>query len=301
MDKLYYPSFSIVIPSFNQGQYIARAIQSVLDQDYPYVQLIVVDGLSSDNSIDVIQSFSSHIDVLIVEQDNGQADALIKGFRHADSDIMGWLCSDDQLAKGAFYAIAQRFSSHRPQWWTGSAIRINECNTNKPSQSYSHCKSFKATYQNLVYGGQIINQVSTFWTRELWFQSGAKLANLDYAFDFELWCRFARIVKANPISEVLGFITAHDSSKTSSESGWIQYLNERNFIRSALVSEVPFPASLLLVQFFSRLSLVLNGDYKALLGNRALNLPRSYKNMFLSIDYLYSNIEDSRQCKRIQA
>ncbi len=104
-----FPRITIVTPSYNQGQYIEETILSVINQDYPNLEYIIIDGGSSDNTVEIIKKYSDRITYWISEKDNGQAHAINKGFRKATGDILNWLNSDDQLQPGALKIIAQRF------------------------------------------------------------------------------------------------------------------------------------------------------------------------------------------------
>src|SRR5688572_17262033 len=104
------PKISVVMPSFNQAGYLEEAIKSVLDQPYENVELIIVDGLSTDGSVEIINSYKNRSNVkAIVEKDNGQADALRKGFSLCSGDIYAWLNSDDVYAEDAFRLVVEVF------------------------------------------------------------------------------------------------------------------------------------------------------------------------------------------------
>jgi glycosyltransferase involved in cell wall biosynthesis len=100
------PRISVVMPSYNQAQYIERSILSVLNQNYPNLDFIVIDGGSTDGTVEVIQKYSKHLSYWISEPDNGQSDALNKGFARATGSIFGWLNSDDLYTPGAFESVA---------------------------------------------------------------------------------------------------------------------------------------------------------------------------------------------------
>ena len=97
-----FPKISIVMPSYNQVQFIERSILSVLNQDYPNIELIIIDGGSNDGTVEVIKKYEKHITFWVSEKDKGQSDALNKGFKHCTGEIYGWLNSDDLYLPNAF-------------------------------------------------------------------------------------------------------------------------------------------------------------------------------------------------------
>lgn len=107
------PKISIVTPSFNQGKYLERTIRSVIEQGYPNLEYIIIDGGSTDNSIEVIKKYESKIDYWVSEKDNGQTDALIKGLSRCSGRILGWLNSDDELCSGALNEVSRQFLSSK--------------------------------------------------------------------------------------------------------------------------------------------------------------------------------------------
>src|SRR5690242_10507015 len=111
MSDVNLPKFSVVIPSYNQGQFLEETILSVINQGYPNLELFVVDGGSKDNSVDVIKKYESHITWWVSEKDKGQSDAINKGFSRVTGDIATWLCSDDLFTEGALKRVAELFST----------------------------------------------------------------------------------------------------------------------------------------------------------------------------------------------
>jgi glycosyltransferase involved in cell wall biosynthesis len=106
------PKISIIIPSYNQGTYLRQTLLSIINQDYTNYEILVVDGGSTDNTLDVIEEFSDHIHYWVSEKDRGQAHALNKGYAIATGEIIGWQNSDDLYEPGAFLAAAQGFSKN---------------------------------------------------------------------------------------------------------------------------------------------------------------------------------------------
>lgn len=107
-----YPAISLVTCSFQQGKYLEQTLRSVLDQGYPGLEYIVIDGGSTDRSIDIIREYEPALSYWVSEPDRGQTDALVKGFRRATGEILGWLCSDDLLLPGALHAVGEFFARH---------------------------------------------------------------------------------------------------------------------------------------------------------------------------------------------
>src|SRR5437016_7897009 len=108
-----YPKISVVTPSYNQGSYLEKTILSVLNQEYPNIEYIVIDGGSTDNSLDIIKKYEKHLKYWVSEPDRGQSNAINKGFSHATGDLLTWLSSDDYYMPGALWALATMAMAHR--------------------------------------------------------------------------------------------------------------------------------------------------------------------------------------------
>jgi glycosyltransferase involved in cell wall biosynthesis len=177
---------SIIIPNFNSGDQLDRAIRSLLAQDYADLELILVDAGSTDQSRQTIEQFKPHFQKLILEKDRGQADGLNKGFRLATGDIFGWLCADDELLPGALHHVADLFAANpNVGVITGDCQRVFSDGATyvvpadpKPWQ--------KIGIQN------VIEQPSTFWRASLHHQAGELNLRYHLAFDWDLWNRFKR-------------------------------------------------------------------------------------------------------------
>src|SRR5919199_239465 len=120
------PSISVITPSYNQAQFIRQTVESVLTQNYPRLEYIVIDGLSTDNTLDVLKPYQTKLR-LISERDNGQTDAINKGLRMATGDIVCWLNSDDFFLPNTLEIVGDFFLAHpNKTWLTGDCLIINE-------------------------------------------------------------------------------------------------------------------------------------------------------------------------------
>ena len=187
-----YPKISIVTPNFNGGEYLEETILSVLSQNYPNLEYIVIDGGSTDNSIDIIKKYESQLAYWISEPDNGLYEAIQKGFDKSSGEIMAWINSDDLYHPKAFFSVAEIFNLEGVNWLQGVPSTLDEMGrtigVNKVKQ-WSKLNYYLGSFH-------WIQQESVFWRRSLWEKSGAKLAlDMKYASDLELWIRFFRYEK----------------------------------------------------------------------------------------------------------
>ena len=178
------PRFSIVIPNYNSGEVLQRAICSILEQRYSNLQLIMADGGSTDVSRQIIEQYRDSFDVVISAKDDGQADGLNKGFRHADGDIYGWLCADDELLPGSLRHVAKQFAEHPDvDVLTGCCERIFDDGSKYVTPADTDA------WDNIIIQNTI-EQPSTFWKAKLHRQVG-ELDNSYYlSFDWVLWIWF---------------------------------------------------------------------------------------------------------------
>lgn len=209
-----FPKISIITPNYNLGDYLEATIDSVLNQNYPNLEYIIVDAESTDHSLDIIRRYRSHFDHVIVESDRGHADGIAKGFAKCTGSIMGWVNSDDVLLPGALDRLAKVFGSFsHVHWLQGKQSHIDENGVlvkSNDSRPMSRLRCLLGDYQ-------WIQQESTFWTRDLWVAAGSKLdLGIQLAVDFELWLRFFRFARLYNLNEPLGAFRTRAGQRSAS-------------------------------------------------------------------------------------
>ncbi|MEP7146789.1 MAG: glycosyltransferase family 2 protein [bacterium] len=188
-----WPKISIVTVSYNMRNYIEDTILSVISQQYPNLEYIVIDGGSTDGTVDIIKKYEAYITYWISEPDDGMYDAIQKGFNKSSGEIMAYINSDDKYHYNSLFSAATIFSSMEDvDWILGRASFYNDEGTIvdvKDLQKWSKFNYYLGNYQ-------WIQQESVFWRRRLWLKAGGKInTSLKYAGDYELWLRFFRFSK----------------------------------------------------------------------------------------------------------
>jgi glycosyltransferase involved in cell wall biosynthesis len=213
------PLVSIVTPSFNQARFLERTIQSVLAQDYPRIEYIVVDGGSTDGSREIIQKYQGEIAWWVSEQDKGQTDAINKGFNRARGDILAWINSDDTYHPGAVTA-AVKYLMENPE----VAMVYADCDfINENDRVIGKFNAAQTDLRRLRAGYVHIPQQTMFFRAQFWKELGPLDPSFYFAMDYDLWTRLAAHAPLKYLSgKTWANFRIHTTSKTNvaDERGW---------------------------------------------------------------------------------
>jgi GT2 family glycosyltransferase len=229
------PRISIVTVSYNQAPYLEACISSVLNQGYPNLEYVIIDGGSTDGSVEIIERYRDAFAHVTTEPDKGQSDALNKGFARTTGEVLNWLCSDDMLAPGALRHVGEAYARHRSDLVAGGCKRLHE---SPGAVDYLHHSAlplgrtvrldpfdilqFMRSWQR----GNYFFQPEVFFSRRIWEASGAYLKpHLYYAMDYDMWLRMALAgATARSIPQALGISRVHEAQKTRDDRIYLHQL-----------------------------------------------------------------------------
>ena len=190
------PKLTVITPSFNQGRFIERTIRSVLDQGYPNLEYVIVDGGSTDESIEVIRRYEDRLSWWVSEPDDGQSHAINKGLERTSGDVVAYLNSDDYFLPGAFERAVAGLERSERSWVAGGALDIEEGDPPTRLRVWrpkppSYCEGRIRGRQWWMLVPWHVPQPSCFWRRELFERFGGFRLDMHYAFDAEFMLRLA--------------------------------------------------------------------------------------------------------------
>jgi glycosyltransferase involved in cell wall biosynthesis len=240
------PKVSIVTPSYNQARFLEDTLRSVLQQDYANVEYIVVDGASTDGSVEIIEKYADRLDWWVSEPDRGQTDAINKGFARATGDILAWLNSDDTYKPGAISEAVAFLQAH-------TEVGMVYGDTNFVDAEGNVIGKFNAQQTNLKRlrrGGVYIPQQSAFWRAALWQRVGPLDPSFYFAMDYDLWVRLAQVTEIRYTPQLWANFRLHGDAKTIAADercwpemlrvhrrdggSWLSWIFVRYFVRKLL-------------------------------------------------------------------
>lgn len=211
-----WPRISIVTPSYNQGQFIEETIRSVLLQGYPDIEYIIIDGGSTDGSVDIIRKYEGSLSFWVSETDAGQSDAINKGLRRATGSIVNWLNSDDFLAPRALRKIAEAFGGEDET--LGAVAGIGHKIDANRNIFYSPLPELinRETLLRAIDGWNFM-QPACFFRKSAWDKCGPIRTDLHYCMDYAFWLKMSKEYEFKVLNEDIAYINAHPAAKSIAE------------------------------------------------------------------------------------
>lgn len=208
---LSWPKISIVTPSFNQSEFLERTILSVLNQNYPNLEYIIIDGCSNDGSVEIIKKYEKFLTYWVSEKDNGQTDAINKGFCKSSGEILAYLNSDDTYLPEAFFSVVEGFRKNPFADLIFGNVNYIDTNDNWKGE----CRFTKFNFTTLIYEGGNLNQPGAFWTKKIYDKVGGFNTKYLFCMDFDFFCRVAESGNLKHITKHIANFRYHKNSKSS--------------------------------------------------------------------------------------
>ena len=215
-----YPRISVVVCSYNQARFLERTILSVLNQNYPNTELIIIDGGSKDGSVELIEKYEQYIAYWVSEPDRGQPNAINKGFERASGEMIGWQNSDDLYLPGFFYNVAETLRAHpRLQLFIGNIYHIDEEDRIRWRSAFT-----PFSVDHLLYLDWNLSSQATFLKRQVMNEVGPLREDIHVGFDWDWFLRVGKVVKYPVLHKAYGgCYRIHPASKLktySADSRW---------------------------------------------------------------------------------
>ncbi len=219
-----WPKISIVTPNYNYGKFLEETIRSVLLQGYPNLEYIIIDGGSTDNSVEIIKKYEPWLAYWVSEPDKGQSNAINKGFSKATGDIYAWLNSDDKYLVYTLRTIAEWAQANPDSGaFAGGAQRINE----KDQVVFERYPTGLSFEEILNWNHHYLPQASCFFRSTIWIKCGPLDETLHFQMDYDLWLKIAKVSKFTKIPKILSRDLLHKEAKTVSHKFEIDRMIER--------------------------------------------------------------------------
>ena len=227
---------SIVTPSYNQAAYLEATIQSVLSQNYPNLEYIIIDGGSTDGSVEIIKKYHDRLAFWISEADKGQTDAINKGFSRATGEILAWLNSDDTYQPGAVAKAAAALEANRD-----ASMVYGDANfINAEGRVIGRFPAAQTDYRKLRQGYVHIPQQAAFFRAEYWRQVAPLDDNFFFAMDYDLWVRLSALAPLVYVPDTWANFRMHGDAKsiTADDRCWPEMLKVHRKLGGSLFSVI---------------------------------------------------------------
>jgi glycosyltransferase involved in cell wall biosynthesis len=219
-----YPKISIIVPSYMQGDFIERTLLSIINQDYPNTELIVIDGGSTDKTVSIIEQYEHCIAHWVSEADLGQTYAINKGIKLATGDWIAWQNSDDLFYPGAFHGLRNAINKY-PQV---ELVAANMMIIDDRETPLRDMRFVKPSFNAMLAEGMLLTNQSAFWKATLHEKIGFLDERLEYAFDYDWFLRVTKHANSVHVNQFWGALRVHRETKTS--HFWELYQNEKRLI-----------------------------------------------------------------------
>ena len=206
-----WPRISIVTPSYNQAEFLERTILSVLNQNYPNLEYIIIDGGSTDGSLEIIKKFEKYISYWVSESDNGQSEAIIKGFEKSTGEILAYINSDDTYNPEAFFNVVECFNENQE----ADIVFGNVIYVDVYDNLVGECRFTKFNFYTLIYEGSSLHQPGAFWKKNIYEKVNHINPKYRFCMDYDFFCRVAEIGSLKHVREYIANFRNHKNSKSS--------------------------------------------------------------------------------------
>jgi glycosyltransferase involved in cell wall biosynthesis len=253
------PKISVITPSYNQVNFIQFTIDSVLKQEYPNLEYMIIDGGSTDGTVEVLRQYSDRLR-WVSEKDKGQSDAINKGFKIATGDVLAVLNSDDIYEPGTLAKVGGFFARHpEAKWVTGKCYTIDRSGrATRPLITLYKNFWLHMNFSHALFVLNFISQPATFWRRELTQQIGGFNESLFYTMDYEYWLRISKVARLFILHSYLASFRYYPDSKSGSTTGAQfeeQYRVARESTSSTALLKIHRLHNLITVFFYRRSSI----------------------------------------------
>jgi glycosyltransferase involved in cell wall biosynthesis len=208
------PRISVVVPSYNQGHFLPEAFESIFRQEYPDLEVVVMDGGSTDESVSIIKSYAQRIKYWQTQKDGGQSAAINSGMGHCTGELVAWLNSDDFYWGNALWVAGQAYAAYPEQGlYLGNGLRFEQSTGTYTPFCSRHVVLNRAA---LLEGTDYLLQPSAFFLRQAWEKVGGLDLRLSFCMDWDIFIRISQLYPAVTIQELLGVSREYDETKTRS-------------------------------------------------------------------------------------